>query len=465
VKLPPFISSHMVLQRGMNVPVWGTAAPGEKVTVTFRDQEKSATADAGGRWRVKLDPLAPGPAASLTVAGRNTLTLTDVLVGDVWVGAGQSNMAKPAGVFVKTDPDLSRIVEQAHPDIRLASATTPWVPAEPKTSVRFSALMLAFGAKLHDDQKVPVGLFVGAMGSTATRTWLSEAMLEADPASKALRDETPAGGNGKPDKPNAVPTTGSLYGTMIEPFVGFAIRGVLWDQGEEGTGFPRMDAYTLTSALFKGWRKAWGQGDFPFLYVQKPSGGGCAWDYCLDPKTQAQGGLAPLPAAVPRTEGGDMTIRESYVRLLDVPHTAMVISSDLGGGLHPIDKSRYGARAALVAQGVVYGGPVEYYGPHYASHAVEGDKLRIRFTHVGKGLTFRNGDKLQGFAVAGENRKWAWADARIDGDSIVVSSPQVPKPVAVSYAWARSFPWANLFNKDGLPAISFLAAPWEAASD
>jgi len=190
--------------------------------------------------------------------------------------------------------------------------------------------------------------------------------------------------------------------------------------------------------------------------VQKISGGGPAWDY-EDPVTKNGSKFGPLPAAVP----ADGAYRETHIKIASYPKTAMVIASDLGSGTHPTNKSGYGARAVRVAQGFVYGENVEYYGPVYASHKVEDGKVRIKFTHTGQGLAARHADKLQGFAIAGEDKKFVWADAVIDGDSVVVSSATVPKPVAVRYAWAGNFPWANLFNKNGLPAQTFRTDDWK----
>jgi sialate O-acetylesterase len=248
---------------------------------------------------------------------------------------------------------------------------------------------------------------------------------------------------------------GTLYEAFIRPFVGYGIRGVLWDQGESGTAIVGVDQYTLMGALIRGWRREWGQGDFPFLYVQKPSGGGCAWDP-NDPVTKQASQFGRLPQQVP----ADGSYRETHIRIMRYPSTAMVSSTDLGSGVHPVSKSAYGERACRVALGFAYGRKVEFYGPLYESHTIQGGKIRVRFTHVRQGLAFRPGDKLQGFAVAGEDKKFHWADAVIDGDSVVVSSANVPKPVAVRYAWSPQHPWANLFNKDGLPAQAFRTDRW-----
>jgi sialate O-acetylesterase len=263
---------------------------------------------------------------------------------------------------------------------------------------------------------------------------------------------------GKPGDMNNSQKIGYLYAAHIQPYLPYAIKGVLWDQGESGTAIRGVDQYVLMGALIKGWRAAWGQGDFPFLYIQKPSGGGCTWDYADPVTNKADKFSDKLPAAVPA--GNEGLNREIHLKIRQYPGTFLVTASDLGPGIHPLNKSGYGARAARVALGAVYGKKVEIYGPTYASMKVEGDKIRVSFTHIGQGLAFKNGEKLQGFAVAGEDKKFQWADATIDGDTIVVHSDKVAKPVAVRYAWGGVHPWANLFNKDGLPAQTFRSDAW-----
>ncbi|MBE3109509.1 MAG: sialate O-acetylesterase [Acidobacteria bacterium] len=482
----------MVLQRDMPVPVWGSAAPGEKVTVKFRDQEKTAVADNDGKWLVKLDPLKAGGPDKLTVAAANTVTLDDVLVGEVWVGSGQSNMAGGVSGYVGKDPVLAKLSAGApYPNLRFARAKGGWQEATPENVNGFSALLFGFGVRLHQELQVPVGLALGAVGGTPSGYWLSEEAYAADAACKEVVQkfaatysfeaaqkkyeqnlakwekeaaEAKQAGKPTPRKPAAPVKAGkgqgkigNLYEAHIRPFIPHAIRGVLWDQGESGTAITGMDQYTLMGALIRGWRKEWGQGDFPFLYVQKPSGGGCAWDPA-DPVTKQAVPFGPLPAAMPNTNDG--TYVETHVRIMQYPNTAMVTSTDLGAGVHPINKSAYGERACRVALGMVYGRNVEIYGPVYQSHKVEGNKVRITFGHIGQGLTIRHAEKLQGFAIAGEDKVFHWADAAIDGDTVVVSSDPVAKPVALRYAWGRAHPWANLFNKDGLPALTFRTDSW-----
>jgi sialate O-acetylesterase len=238
--------------------------------------------------------------------------------------------------------------------------------------------------------------------------------------------------------------------TTWRTFIPFGIRGVLWDQGESGTAITGVDQYTLMGALIRGWRKEWGQGEFPFLYIQKPSGGGCAWDPS-DPVTDQADKFTPLPAKAP----ADGAYRELHIRIMNHPNTAMVTSSDLGPFTHPTNKSGYGTRASRVALGLVYSKKVEIYGPTYKDHVVKGNKVHVTFAHVGPGLAFRHGDKPQGFALAGDDKVFHWADAVIEGDTVVLSSDKVAKPAAVRYAWASRHPWANLFSKDGMPALPF----------
>ncbi|MFM8469083.1 MAG: sialate O-acetylesterase [Limisphaerales bacterium] len=492
VKLPPVFSDHMVLQRDLAAPVWGTAAPDEEVTVSIAGQTKSTKADAQGKWRVKLDPLKVGDPLTLTVKGKNTLTISDVLVGEVWVGSGQSNMDGRVSGYAKGDEVLAELAKKSFPQIRHINSRGTWQIATPQASGGFGALLYPFGIRLHEELKVPVGLMLGAVGGTPSGYWLSEEMYAADAACKAVvaefaktyspeaqqkkfteelaawekasevakkdgkpapRKPTPAG---KPGETTTGAKIGNLFEAHIRGYVGYGIRGVLWDQGESGTAVVGVDQYTLMGALIKGWRKDWAQGEFPFLYIQKPSGNGCAWD-TDSPVTKNASKFAPLPATVPN-DGG---YRELHVRIQRHPNTALVTASDLGSGVHPTNKSGYGARASQVALGMVYGRKVETQGPLLASHTIEGGKVRLKFTHVGKGLAARHSEKLQGFIIAGDDKKFVWADAVIEGDSIVVSSDKVPKPAAVRYAWASAHPWANLFNQDGLPAQSFRTDDWK----
>lgn len=490
VTLPAVFSDHMVLQRDVPVPVWGTAAAGEKVTVKFQGQEKTATADASGTWLVRLDPLRTSATPDTLVV--NGTTITDVLVGDVWLGSGQSNMAMTADKYTQGDPTLATMCEQDHPLVRIiGSSWNGWEVSAARTNQRCSAMLFAFGVPLQEELGTPVGLMFGAVGGTPSGRWLTPAMLAADgPCQEAIKahaaanppetrqaqheraladwqtavETAKAAGRKVPRKPEPPAAAGTITGGQVgdlfekhlRPFVPFAIRGVLWDQGEAGTALAGLDQFTVMGALIRGWRRAWGQ-DFPFLYIQKPSGGGWAFDP-EDPMTRRLQALPGQPAQVPPNDAG--VYRDMHVRIRNHPDTAMVTSSDLGMGIHPTLKSAYGARAARVALGFAYRRDVEHSGPVFASQKIEGGAIRLGFTHVGKGLVFRGGDRLQGFMVAGTDKRWAWADAVIDGDTVVLCSPQVPEPVAVRYAWADNVRFANLFNRDGLPAVTFRTDDW-----
>ena len=479
VKVDPMFSDHMVLQREMAVPIWGTAKAGEKVTVKFRDQEKQAAADKDGKWLVRLDALKVGQPGKLTVTAANTVTFNDVLVGEVWVGSGQSNMAGGTGGYARGDTVLAEMVKAApYPKLRLYRRG--WAIADAKTIGGFSAILFAFGQPLQKELDVPVGLIVGAVGGTPSGRWLSGEMLADDPACKAVLAKSGAGGSTEeqqkkyqeemakwqeavklakqqkkrpPRRPRGPVRVGDLYAQHIQPVVPYGIRGVLWDQGESGTAVPAIDQFTMMGALIKGWRKTWGQGEFPFLYIQKPSGGGCAWETKGNPVTSMANPFKKQPTAPNAANAG--LYRELHIRIMQHPTTAMVTASDLGSGVHPRNKSGYGHRACRVALGFVYGRDVAIYGPIYKSHKVEGKTIRVSFDHVGKGLAFKHGEQLQGFEIAGADGAYQWADAKIDGETVIVSCDKVAQPAAVRYGWSRDHAWANLFNKDALPALTF----------
>jgi sialate O-acetylesterase len=495
------LSDHMVLQRDAPTPVWGTADPGATVSVTFAGQTASAKADENGAWRVELAPLvASDEPRSLTVqsdGGDQQCSITNVLVGDVWVGSGQSNMAGRVASYAKNDETLAALVRSApFPHIRLMQGgpEPSWTEATAESVPQFSALLFAFGERLQRDLDVPIGLIVGAVGGTPSGYWIPpetyatsekckaavaefaktwdreaaerqyEAKLaawerlaaEAKAAGKRVRGRKPLPPQ-DPGKSSRGGQIGGLYQRHIEPVVGYRIRGVLWDQGEAGSGVLGVDQYTMMSELIRGWREAWGHGEFPFLFVQKPSGGGCA--YTNDDPITRNGDpfIAELPSVRQIGSTGDQ--RYLYVRLmLENRNAWMVTASDLGSGVHPTNKWGYGNRAAQVALGQVYQTGVQAYGPTYRSHRIDGNKVVVEFDQTGKGLTVAHGDHLQGFAIAGDDGQWHWATASIEGDTVVAWSDRVRKPKRLRYAYAPKRQWANLFNKDGLPALTFEAA-------
>ena len=504
VKLSKIFTPHMVLQRDMAVPIWGTAAPGEQVLVKFAGQSKATTADDKGAWRVKLDPLTASAESRVLSIGDKQIE--DVLVGDVWVGSGQSNMDMTVSSYTANDPVLKAASEQSYPKIRLMrkDANAVWELATPENNVKMSALLFSFGFPLQKEIDVPLGLMVGAVGGTPSGYWLSEEMYRSDAACaeavkkfavtykydellaaynvakakfdmefaawKTAAEEAKKEGKEAPKPPRGPQTigkagetnsgkVGQLFESYIRPYVGYAIKGVLWDQGESRTNIVGVDQVTLMGALIGGWRKAWGQGDFPWLYVEKPSGGGCAYDY-TNPMNRLAEKFAELPKVIPGPPGDKEYSHEVFGRIMKYPNTHMVTASDLGTGIHPPNKSGYGARAVQVAMATAYAKKNEYLGPRYASHEVKGGKVILKFTHTGQGLVHKNGEKLQGFMIAGEDKKFVWADSVIEGDTIVLSSAEVAAPAAARYAWSNTFTWANLFNKDGFPAQPFRTDDW-----
>jgi sialate O-acetylesterase len=487
VKLPAIIGSNMVLQADMKPCIWGWADAGEKVTVTLGDQKAEATADKDGKWQVRLAAVKAGTGPlEMTVAGKNALKLDNILVGEVWICSGQSNMEW--SVKSSKDPE-KEIAEAKYPKIRLftvtkATSDTPqadckgqWVECAPETVPNFSAVGYFFGRMLHKDLGVPVGLVNTSWGGTPAESWTSREALEADADLKAIiaryqrqidnyskakedwekvkdqkvadwkaaADKAKAEGKPQPRRPNGPsdPATSanrpsSLYNGMIAPLIPLGIRGAIWYQGESNAGRP-VEYRKLFPTMIQDWRKRWGEGDFTFLFVQ----------------------LANFMARKDEpAESGWAALREAQTMTLSLPKTGMAVIIDIGDAkdIHPKNKQDVGKRLALAAEAGTYGKDVVYSGPMYESMKVEGDKVRLKFKHVGGGLVAK-GDKLTGFAIAGEDKKFVWADAKIDGDTVVVSAKDVAKPVAVRYAWADN-PECNLYNKADLPAVPLRTDDW-----
>jgi sialate O-acetylesterase len=413
----------MVLQRGVTVSVWGKADPGEQVTVDFRGQTKTATAGGDGSWRVKLDPMEAGGPFVLTLKGSNTLSIADVLVGEVWQCGGQSNMDTRLSFY----PGYADTVRAAnHPQLRYYTLRQPgetpvWQVVTPATAGKLSALGYFFGREIQRSQQVPVGLVVTAVGGTFISEWMDPETVAADPVLSG------SGGSNS-----------SMYRQWVQPVVGMAIRGTVWIQGEQdrGNGLPvyYRDRF---QALIKGWRKVWGQGDFPFYFVQLANYGG--------------------DQTSPGEEASSAVIREAQRLALNLPNTAMAVAIDIGDArdLHFPNKRDAGHRLALPAKALVYGQrDLVYSGPLFESKVVDGGRIHLRFRHVGSGLAAKGEGVLRGFAIAGSDNRFVWADAAIHGDTVTVSSPQVSRPTQVRYAYAGN-PIGNLVNREGLPASPF----------
>ncbi len=433
VKLPKVLGDHMVLQRGRPVRVWGWADPGEKVTVSLGAHKAAATAGEDGAWAVTLPAMKAGGPHEMTVAGNNTLVLRDILIGEVWVCSGQSNMewrlvASRGGYEAIRTADYPRIrlfhLPRLFSDEPVADVKTSWRVCSPKTVSWFSGVGYFFGRELHKELDVPVGLMMSAVGGTRIEPWTPAVGVKSVPE-LAGKDK---------------PVDGKLYNGMIHPLVPMAIRGVIWYQGE-GNLDDGWIYYHRMRALINGWRTAWGQGDFPFYYVQ----------------------LAPLnwgPSARPGT--ALPKIWEAQTAALRVPNTGMVVTNDIGntGRAHPRNKQDVGKRLALWALAKTYGKKdVIYSGPLYKAMKVEGSAIRITFRHAHGGLASRDGKALTWFTIAGADKRFVPAKAEIDGKSVVVSSDAVKEPVAVRFGW-HQIAEPNLMNKAGLPASTFRTDTW-----
>jgi sialate O-acetylesterase len=459
VRLPRIFGNQMVLQRELPVRVWGTADPGEKVTVTIGKNESSATANEKGKWKVELPPLSAGDPVEVKVAGKNTITLHDVLIGEVWVCSGQSNM----GMTVGGAADAAKEIAAAkHPQIRLFSVPLIpqdhpvddvdgyWKECSPESVPNFSAVAYYFGRYLHEQLNVPIGLINTSWGGTRIEPWTPPAGFHAVPAVTSILTDleknppvVPPKVKGKKGKkqrqagPQLQQTPTYLYNGMVHALVPFGIRGAIWYQGE--SNLPEgMMYYEKMKALITGWRTVWNEGDFPFYYVQL-----APFHYGAKPT------LLPL-------------MWEAQTAALSIPDTGMAVINDIGNlkDIHPKDKQDVGKRLALWALAKNYGKQIVYSGPLYKEMGVEGASIRVKFNHAGGGLAARDGKPLNWFTIAGEDKKFVDAEAKIDGDSIIVSSKDVTKPVAVRFAWSQDAE-PNLANAEGLPASSFRTDNWK----
>jgi sialate O-acetylesterase len=447
VRLPGIFSEGMVLQRGMPVRIWGWADEGDRVVVSFRGQEVAATA-RDGRWEARLAPLDAGGPFPMTIAGgKNTIAFKDVLVGEVWVSCGQSNMMMGLG---KASTGAEAIAASTQfPQIRFANvpdgrADKPaddvalaWKTAGPATLSGFSAVSYFFGREIHKRLGVPVGL-VNVVSIVPGQSWIDEETLLAVPALAELGQ--------RPIKPVV------SYNAMIAPIAGSAIRGVIYYQGEYNSGSGR-EYREVMPAIIRSWRRRWGQGDFPFLFVQLPGYHQhlAEKDKRLDMPDAAIAALHSLGGT-----SGWAELREAQLLTWQtVPATGMAVAIDLGDpqDIHPANKQPVGERLALLARAVAYGETLVHSGPIFRSLAVEGPAVVVSFDHVGGGLQARDGE-LKGFEVAGPDHRYHWARAEIRGGTVVLSHPEVSEPAFVRYAWAN-YPACNLVNAEGLPASPF----------
>jgi sialate O-acetylesterase len=454
VALPAVIGNNMVLQRDKPVPIWGTAAAGEKVTVKFASQTKSATTGDDGRWRITLDPLAAKPdqkPQQMEVQGSNTITVENILIGEVWLCSGQSNMEWTVGQSNNAGSEIAaadfpqiRHIKIAHTpaaEPQTVARTGGWQECNPQTAGGFTGVGYYFARKLHKDLKVPIGLLGSNWGGTRIEPWIPPAGFQSVEALKDIADNLDQYPRGKPNRVQHQSAL-ALYNGMIHPLVPFAIRGALWYQGESNMG-EGMLYHEKMKALIGGWREVWGQQDqFPFYFVQ------------LAPFSR-YGGSA-LPA-----------IWEAQTATLAVPNTGMCVTTDITGNvgdIHPRNKQDVGLRLALWALAKTYGDrSLVYSGPLYQSMRVEGDKIRLFFAHTGAGLKSRDGEPLKNFTITGEGGETLPATATIDGHTVVVQADGISDPAHVEFGWFKTAN-PNLCNSEGLPAAPFRTEDWKGAT-
>ncbi len=471
VVLPTLFTDGLVLQAGQANPVWGTTEPGADVRVSIAGQSKSATAAADGKWSLKLDPLPPGGPHELTVEGKPALVVKDVLVGEVWVCSGQSNMEMTVNSSAAADAEKAGAkfpqirlftVPKKQADAPQTAIAASWKVCSPETVGNFSAVGYFFGRTLNQSLKTPIGLIHTSWGGTAAELWTRRGVLEGNPVLKPIVDnfatrmakweadsakhkeaaeKAKAEGKPAPRAPGKPMAPSCLYNGMIAPLLPYGIRGAIWYQGESNAGQAKQYE-TLFPEMIKNWRADWAQGDFPFGFVQ----------------------LANFQKREEKpSESGWAELRDAQTKTLALSNTGMAVIIDIGDAvdIHPKNKQDVGLRLAAWAEAKVYGKARVYSGPMYERLKVEGGKARISFTHTGGGLVAKGG-KLSGFAVAGEDRNFVWADAVVDGATVLVSAAGVAKPVAVRYGWGNN-PDCTLYNQEGFPASPFRTDDWPRA--
>ncbi len=499
VRLPKIFTDNMMVQRDHPVRVWGWAAASEPVSVTLSGKTATTKADAQGQWAVELPALKTGENLELTVKGTNSLVLKNILVGDIWVCSGQSNMEMALGGCLGWEEDNKaadfpkiRRIKFNHVQTSLpqddAPTATPWQVCSPTTAAGFTAAGFYFAREIYQKTGIPIGIVDVNWGGTAIEPWVASEGLEMvnelkpqflakQEAIKAYRAQLPqaltameswivqtrkdlAGGSALNPAP-AIPVMpdggwSGMYHAMIHPIVHFPIKGALWYQGESN-GAEGDTYYQKMRALIGGWRKQWKQPDFPFYFVQLANFQGVSED--------------------PAGGNGWAKLREAQTQSLSIPNTGMAVIIDTvpldqAGDIHPKNKYDVGTRLARWALGRDYGQKsLVVSGPLFKALKIEGGRARLAFDHIGAGLMVgkkegRNpavenkGEKLKRFAIAGADKKWFWAEAVIEGNTISVSAAEVKEPVAVRYAYQMNPEGANLYNRDGLPASPFRTDTW-----
>ncbi len=483
LKVPAIIGDHMVLQQKQANPIWGWDEPGQLVTVTLGNQTHTAKAGEDGKWTVKLNPLnANAEPATMVIEGSSRFEIKDVLVGEVWMCSGQSNM----GMTVSGDWKFEvESLSSNHPNLRLISVPRvgtqelqndfkgQWESANSTNCRSFSAVGFFYGRYLHEILGVPVGLINNAWGGSAAEAWVRRESLDNDPRFTATMDgwekretelqsdeakakyavalaawkdkvaEAKAAGKPAPPAPaspdsllNGNQRPGNIFAGVVHPTLGYGMKGVIWYQGESNAG--RAWEYAqLFPFMIEQWRAEWGQGDFPFYWVQLA-------DFMAETDQPGESSWAEL--------------RESQTKTLSLTNTGEAVIIDLGeaNDIHPKNKYDVAARLVRWALAKDYGmKDIEPQSPSYLEMKIEGNKTVLKFEHIAGGLRTVDVNDVRGFAICGEDKQWVWADARIDGtNSIEVWSDAVAAPVAVRYAWANN-PVCNVVSKIGLPLTPF----------
>ncbi len=502
VTLARVFSDHAVLQRDRPLPIWGWADPGEAITVSLGSASSQTTTDANGMWLVQLpaQPATTRPEV-LKVVGRNTLERQDILLGDVWLCSGQSNMEWPLGnCDAQVDIDRADFPLIRHFAVELNFAAVPqtdvigqWQTCSPQTAPGFTAVGFYFARRVQQDTGVPIGLLRSCVGGTNIECWMSQMTLlntpELEPFAKVMREsladyqrelaaalpmiekwaqESRRALDGHQDLPlppmwpefpfgerRFRPRCVTLHNGMIWPLVPMSLAGVLWYQGESNAGnaFDSDQYIEKKRAMIRDWRTWFGNEKLPFYFVQ----------------------LANWQKPNESPEGGDgwAYFRDAQRRCLTISHTGMASAVDVGDAddLHPKNKFDVGERLARIALANQYGKPMETSGPLIREVVIEGAVARIRFDHVGAGLMVgrkagRNAAEevslgtLAGFAIAGADKQWRWANARIDGETVVCTHPAIERPLHLRYGFSMNPANANLYNRDGLPASPFRTDDW-----
>ncbi|MES2737699.1 MAG: sialate O-acetylesterase [Verrucomicrobiota bacterium] len=495
VTLPALFTDGLVLQQGKPVAVWGKADADENVTVSFAGQTKVTQADLDGQWRVTLDSLpANATPAELTVKGKNALTLKNILVGEVWICSGQSNMQWTVSQSANAEQEIAAA---NFPQIRMfnverVTSMEPatdvkgsWKEASPAHAGQFSAVAYFFGRHLHQVLKVPVGLINTSWGGTRIEAWTSRESLEERPCAAQLlsdwngirqtydaqaeakkfeeaklvwkekvkiiqaqneklpdsqKKDLPAAPRPLDDPAKTPHYPATLFNAMVAPLIPYTLQGAIWYQGESNQ--KRAFQYQeLLPNMINDWRTRWND-EFSFYIVQLASFGNSQ-------PVSADAGVADTWAELQEAQ---------YLTALTLPQTGLAVTNDIGEekDIHPKNKQEVGRRLALWALAKDYGKTSTIpSGPLYKNSVIEGGRVRLQFDYTGGGLKARDGAALKHFQIAGADQKWVWAEAKIEGNEVIVSSPQVPVPVGVRYAWAAWPAGANLINAEGLPASPF----------